>query len=342
MRHSSKQDTTACSTATMAASSALHRFFASSFPLPILQGNDVATVCRVVEDNAKGLVTHSSASERRRLKDARRIKIQQLCKSRSRPGVPRSSSTKLSRWESEVPDLASLTASPPAPTRRRSLESVDPTQEAVVPYGICAPKIPRRRTSRSEGSKGGPGKQGQAPVVPQQLSTSLPSLLKTNNVEANTSPGTIEDYVPQERIRPVAQSSQARSTVSKKPAGRVSPLPESLDTFLNRKSSLKNAPRRPRRMKSMELVADDGDTMSISVSDEDDSFRYSVQPLFGRQQQDTNPVKLPPVEQIALKDAIKGVVVSLAQQQKVSRRSSLTNSNYRQGKPMEMNSMLNL
>ena len=328
----------------MAATSALHSFFASSFPIPILHDNDAAIVCRIVEDNAKGLVTQSSASETRRLKDARRIKIQQLYKSRSssRPGVPRSSSTKLSRWESEVPDLASLTASPPAPTRRRSLGSVDPKPGAVAPNSVCAPKTPKRRAStRSEESKRSSGKQGQAPVVPQQLSTNLPSLLKTN-IEANTSPATIEDDVPQQRIHP-AQSSQARNTLSmKSSSGRVSPLHESLDTFLKRKSSLKNAPRPPRRMKSMELTAEDGDTVSISVS-EDDSLRYSVHPLLGHKQQDTNPAKLPPVEQIALKDSIKGVVVSLAQQQKQSRRSSIVKSNYHQDKPMlDMNTMLNL
>ena len=104
--------------------------------------------------------------------------------------------------------------------------------------------------------------------------------------------------------------------------------PDTLKSLVNRKSSLKNAPRRPRRMKSME--PDDG-ILDTTVRKEEDSLRCSLtnsihsvldqMKHFHEQETTANSSSS---YKLALEDSVKGVVVSLSQ----SKRSTLAMSKH--------------
>ena len=308
----------------MATSSALHSFFASTFPiLPV----DATTCVSIVQDNAKGLVTASSVSERRRLQDARRTRIQALY---TAPTCSKAeNSSRLSRWESELPDLSSLTASPLAPNRRPGFGMPSPPKEAAsesVRAGIGTPKIPRRRTCLEVQNEDAAG-QVKAPVVPQRKSSflSLPGI-----IEPNTSPPPSRNDVPKVRLQPRSRSPQANSLNSmvNSASKNLGSTPDTLKSLVNRKSSLKNAPRRPRRMKSME--PDDG-ILDTTVRKEEDSLRCSLtnsihsvldqMKHFHEQETTANSSSS---YKLALEDSVKGVVVSLSQ----SKRSTLAMSKH--------------
>lgn len=149
--------------------SPLHSFFAS---LPAMQdsfkrsrteissSNPVAELpVLLVHDNARGLAKTSSASEKRRLREASiRQRLQHEC-SCYKPAHSKKSSEEsnklISRWQSETlcppPSVCGFKTSPPAP---RTAKHVDVVQQLQLPMNddsdsstILAPKIPTRRSS---------------------------------------------------------------------------------------------------------------------------------------------------------------------------------------------------
>jgi hypothetical protein len=335
-------------TMTGAAMSPLHSFFANNLPLLRQQQAPVA----IVNDNAAGLRPRDAVSERRRLYEAQQQRLEELFVT---PPEPSSHQTGISRWESEIPDLLTLHSAHPL-KHHHHFEEVsheDDEEEGVaepVIHIAAPPKIPQRRSSMDMNVVTSSKKVEDDDVT---VSTAASTTIHSRDSQISSGSRRIEgwnDYAlapPRRRTSCIAGRDEVetndhmavlknqdwghhRSETRLQPTSRQSST-RSLDNHLKKQDSLKkltetnsrkskNAPRRPRRMKSMELPDDSltsatMDSSSSSVGMDESSIRYSIQSVLDQVKRQASPVsptgKLTCSEQIILKDAVKGVVGAL-------------------------------
>jgi hypothetical protein len=293
---------------------ALHNYFAQTLMIPPNASVDIVT------DNAKGLPKTCACSERRRKYEA------QFRNNSS------SSSSRASRWESELPAVVTI-----APQRRES--------ETLPPSPVGSPKLPRRRTSveedpwccnvpedegeettshsrsginsnssRSSRSSGSEGSADFALVPPQRRS----SFFYYDVLEVNQSPS-------QDDQHPMMGKLQSRS-LRNSPTDMVVRLDAQLamrtDALLGKSSSKKKeAPRPPRRMKSMDpedrSIGEGDGSLRLALSDSIHSVvdMVKIQP---EHEERVAHHSLSSSEKLVLQDAIVGVVGALSS----SRRST--------------------
>jgi len=242
-------------------SHALHSFFASTFPVALhIHTSDEESAAAVVaitvlSDNAKGLSPASSISDKRRLRDARhKRKVHALytASHASPSSITENLGGGLSRWESELPNLSSLILSPPAlPRRSRTVSSAmlsGSSEENAKAVDLTdrtgAPTVPRRTQSYI--------------YLPEDLGTTSPPPSLSRRPRKSSAEMQSLEGSSLWRIE-----SPAVSVATK--AAKLDPAAceprDSLKSLVSHQASVKDAPRLPRRMRSIELS--EGETKEV-------------------------------------------------------------------------------
>lgn len=287
----------------------LQNFFAQTL---MLQPD---TAVDIVLDNAKGLTKASAVSERRRKYEAQ--------------FASRGKSPKVSRWQSELPPMLTISTRSPQTPQRRESEKLPAAPLGSPQQG--SPKLPRRRSSCSveavDDDDSSSEEEGDTDTTSSHSRSSLSSHSSRssdyalvpprrqnsffgNTVDANQSVAAV-DEPPVERLQP--RTTHPMDMVLRLDAHQQgSPKKKSCRT--------KSAPRPPRRMKSMEQPSDNDDddeaSMRLALSE-------SIHSVLNKAKIEDEPAapqphQLTSSEKLVLEDAIRGVVGALSS----SRRSA--------------------